>query len=118
MIAARPAAVMEAIAAVRRKAAGSHMRQSGSGAEMASMEVRAGEAVSRLLEFIEAVKSTHGLRVVDIGRPLCFAILQSKAPKNKGRIIAPAAEGKKYRHRGVGACDRLHFWLATRAGAT
>ena len=111
-------AVMEAIAVVRRKTAGSHRRRSGSGTEMASVEAHAAEAVSRLLEFIESMKSAHGLRVVDIvDRPLDLDVLQRMELEHAGRIIAPSAAGKKYRHRGVGACDRPHFWLAMCAGA-
>ena len=109
-------AVMEAIAAVRRRRQARTCACRGAVRRWRARKCARGRGRAELLEFIKAVKSMHGLRVVDIGRPLCFAILQSKALKHKGRIIAPAAAGK-YRHRGVGACDWLHFWLAMCAGA-
>ena len=111
-------AIMEAVAVVRRKAAESHRRQSGSGWELAGVRDHVDGAAAELLEFVDAMKGRHGLHIVEVDdRQLDLALVNRKAFEHAGRVIAPAKRGKRYRHRGVGACDWLHFWLALLLGA-
>lgn len=85
---------------------------------MSEVEAHVDEAVSRLLAFIESMKDDDGLEIAEADNArFDLVMLNRKAIEHAGRVIAPASRGKRYRHRGVGARDWLHFWLAPCAGA-
>ena len=111
-------AIMEAVSVVRRRTAESHKWLPGSGFEMAGMEVHMREAVSKMFKILHDLEDAGILKVVEIDdRTLDLALLQRKAVEHVGRVIVPAASGKRFRHRGIGACDWLHIWIAKCIGA-
>ena len=111
-------AIMEAVGVVRRRTAESHRRRSGSGGELAGVEAHVREAVSRMLGLVKSLEDADILHVVEADdSTFDLFLLQRKALEHVGRVITPAATGKRFRHRGVGSCDWLHFWLAKCIGA-
>ena len=110
-------AIMEAVGVVRRRTAESHRRRSGSG-EMAGVETHVREAVSRMLVLVRGLEDAGILHIVEAdGSTLDLFLLQRKVLEHVGRVIMPAGRGKRFRHRGVGSCGWLHFWLAKCIGA-
>ena len=111
-------AIMEAVGVVRRRTAESHRRRPGSGGEMAGVEAHVREAVSRMLGLVRGLEDAGILHIVEAdGSTLDLFLLQRKVLEHVGRVITPAGRGKRFRYRGVGSCDWLHFWLAKCIGA-
>ena len=111
-------AIMEAVGVVRRRTAEAHKRRSGGGSEAAGMEAHIHEAVSRMFKLVHSLENAGILKVVEIdNRMLDLALLQRKVVEHVGRIRVPAANGKRFRHIGIGACDWLHIWIAKCIGA-
>lgn len=111
-------AIMESIGVVRRRTAETHKRRSGSGGELAGMEAHVREAVSNMFRLLQGLEDAGILSVVEIDdRTLDLALLQRKVVEHVGRIRVPAANGKRFRHIGIGACDWLHIWIAKCIGA-
>ena len=111
-------AIIEAVGVVRKRTAESHKRRSGSGGELAGVETHVREAVSRMLGLVRGLENSGILDVVEIdGGAPDLSLLHRKILEHVGRVMMPAAAGKRFRHRGVGSCDWLHFWLARHIGA-
>ena len=110
--------IMEAVGAVRRRTAESHRRRSGNSLDLAGMEAHIREAVSDMFKLVRSLEDMGILKVIEIDdRALDLALLQRKMVEHVGRIRVPAANGKKVRHIGIGACDWLHIWIAKCIGA-
>lgn len=106
-------AIMEAVGVVRRRTVEAHKRRSESGSDLAGVEAHMREAVSRMFELVRSLENAGILKVVEIDdRTLDLALLQRKVVEHVGRIRVPAADGKRFRHIGIGACDWLHIWIA------
>ena len=111
-------AIMEAVGVVRRRTAEAHRRRSGSGFDLAGVEAHMREAVLDMFKLMRSLEDAGILKVVEIdNRTLDLALLQRKVVEHVGRVIVPAADGKRFRHIGIGACDWLHIWIAKCIGA-
>ena len=110
-------AVMEAVAAVRKKAARSHRCNSESAREMAGVEANMHDMAGGMAEFVDEMVKGKTLRIMDLkGRSPDLEILYGKVLKHAGSVV-PVAKGNMFRYRGIGSCDWLHFWLALAFGA-
>lgn len=113
-----PLAVMEAIAAVRKKVTTSHRLRSGSEEERAEVDADAGRAAALVIECVNGMVEQNILSVRELENwSPDLALLHSKVIKHAGRAVHAGA-AKIYRYRGVGSCDWLHFAFAMDAGAT
>ncbi len=110
-------AVMEAVAAVRRRIAGSHKCRSGSAEELAGVEAHVQSMANRVSEHSYDMSKAGLWVIMDAkGKSPDLELPYGKALGHAGRVVA-VAKGDRFRHRGVGSCDRPHFWLALIAGA-
>ena len=110
-------AVMEAVAAVRKKAAKSHRCKSKSFEEMAGVEAHVHGMAGGMAKFVGEAVDSGFLKIVHTkGRSPDFELLYGKVLEHAGRVM-PVAKGDRFRYRGVGSCDWLHFWLALAFGA-
>ena len=110
-------AVMEAIAVARKKAARSHKCGPEGAEEMAGVEAHMQDAAGDMAKFVANMVGEGLLRVMDSkGWSPDLEILYDKLLEHSGRVV-PATRDSRFRHRAVGSCDWLHFWLAMIFGA-
>ena len=110
-------AVMEAVAAVRKKAARSHKCKSESAEELAGAEADVLSMAGGMAEFVDEVVDSGFLKIIGLkGRSPDLELLYGKVLKHAGSVV-PVAKGNRFRYRGIGSCDWLHFWLALVFGA-
>ena len=111
-------AVTEAVAAVRKKAARSHKCKSKSAEELAGAEAHMHSMAGGMAKFAYHMVKEAMLVIMDSGGlSPDLELLYGKVLKHTGRVM-PVAKGNRFRYRGVGSCDWLHFWLALVFGAT
>ena len=110
-------AVMEAVAAVRKKTARSHRCRTEGAEELAGVEARVQDAAGGMAAFVDKMVKGRILRIMDSkGRSPDLELLYGKVLEHSGRVV-PAPEGDECRHIGVGSCDWLDIWLARAFGA-
>ena len=110
-------AVMEAVAAVRKKAARSHKCKLESAEELAGAEADVLSMAGGIAEFVDEVVDSGFLEIIGLkGRSPDLELLYGKVLEHAGRVM-PVAKGNRFRYRGIGSCDWLHFWLALVFGA-
>lgn len=110
-------AVMEAVAAVRKKAARSHRCKLESAEERAGVEAHMHSMAGGMAKFVDEMVEEKTLRIMDLkGRSPDLELLYGKVLEHAGSVV-PVAKGDRFRYRGVGSCDWLHFWLALVLGA-
>ena len=112
-----PLAVMEAVAVVRKKTARSHRCWPEGADDLTDVEVHVQDAADDMAKFVDRMVEEKILRIMDSkwwSPDLEF--LYGKLLEHGGHVV-PATRGSRFRHRAVGSCDWLHFWLALIAGA-
>ena len=111
-------AVMEAVAAVRKRITMSHKRRSGSEDERADVDAHASRAAAGMLNLVSGMARQGFLRIVELDdRSPDLYLLHGKALARAGRAVY-GGKSRFYRYRGVGSCDWLHFAFARDAGAS
>ena len=110
-------AVMEAVAVARKKAARSHRCGSEGAEEMAGAEAHMEDAAGGMVKFVGKMVDGGILTIMDSkGWSPDLELLYGKVLEHGGHVV-PASKGNRFRHRAVGSCDWLHFWLAFVFGA-
>ena len=112
-----PLAVLEAVGAVRRRAASSHRCRSGSDEERECVDGLVRDAVAHLLDLIEAMKSQDRLTIIELaGWAIDFAATRANMLDHPGCVVIHS-RGNPCRYRGLGLIDRLHMAYALAARA-
>ena len=112
-----PLAVMEAVAVARKKAAGSHRCGPDGAEELAGVEAHVQDAAGGMARFVDHMVEEKILRIMDTKAwSPDLELLYGKLIEHAGHAV-PATKGSRFRHRAVGSCDWLHFWLAFVFGA-
>ena len=110
-------AVMEAVAVARKKAARSHRCGPEGAEELVDVEAHVQDAADDMVKFVDRMADEDILTIIDskVWSP-DLELLYGKMLEHAGHVV-PATKGSRFRHRAVGSCDWLHFWLALIAGA-
>ena len=112
-----PLAVLEAVGAVRRRAAASHRCRSGSDEEREYVDGLVRDAVARLLDLIDAMGKQGLLTIVELkGWSIDFAAARANMLDHPGYVVLHS-RGDPCRHRALGLIDWLHMAYARAARA-
>ena len=112
-----PLAVLEAVGAVRRRAAASHRCRSGSDEEREYVDGLVRDTVDRLLKLVSTLKRQGRLTVVELeGWSIDFAAARANMLDHPGYVVLHS-RGDPCRHRALGLIDWLHMAYARAARA-
>ena len=117
LLIASPLAIMEAVAAIRKKFTSLRRRRSGSEKETAGVEAEAGMAVAHMHKVVNGMVNQKHLKVVELaGWSPDFPVLCDEMNKHEGSVTC-SAKSRTYRHRGIGSHDPPHYSIAKDVGA-
>ena len=110
-------AIMESIAAIRKKITMSSKCRSSSEKELAQVKARAGMAVSYMFRIVDMMVDLDHLKIVDLdGWSPSLPVLCHEMIRREGSVTYNA-KSRTCRHRGVGSHDLLHYSIVKHLGA-